>query len=73
MSLDDIVQKGQPPPLSSERTLANSGEMRIAVERQSVEYGHHTYVLHASILDDSIEDNLPMCIDILQLMPRNST
>ena len=43
--------------------------MGIAVELQTVEDGHHTDIFHTAVLHDGIEDNLPVGIDILQLMP----
>ena len=71
MTLDDVVQECQTTAFSSQRTFANTGEVGIAVELQTVEDGHHTDVLHATVLDDGIKDNLTVGIDILQLVPRH--
>ena len=71
MALDDIVQEGQATALTAQRTLTDAGEVGIAVELQSVEHGHHTDILHASVLYDGIEDNLTVGIHILQLVPRD--
>ena len=43
--------------------------MGVAVELHAVEHGHHTDVFHVPVLHDSVEDDLPVGIDILQLVP----
>ena len=43
--------------------------MGIFVEASAVEDGDNALVLHVSILYDGIEDDLSVCIDVLQLLP----
>ena len=69
MTLDDIVKECQSAPLASQRALADTGKVGITVKLQTVEDCHDTNVLHTTILDDGVEDDLTMCIYILQLMP----
>ena len=69
MVLDDLVEERQATSLATERALADTGEVGVAVELQTVELSHDTDVLHATVLDNGIEDNLTVGIDILQLMP----
>ena len=69
MPLDDIIEESQATTLATQRTVANTGEMAIGIELQTVEYSHHADVLHAAILYDGVEDNLTVGIDILQFMP----
>ena len=71
VALDNAVEEGQAAALAAERALADAGKVGIAVELQSVEDGHHADVLHAAVLHDGVEDNLPVGIDILQLVPRD--
>ena len=69
VSLDDVVQEGQSAPLASQRAVADAGEVGIAVELQTVEDSHHTDVLHPAVLHNGVEDNLPVGIHVLQLVP----
>ena len=43
--------------------------MTVGVELIPAEKGHHTDILHPSVLHDGIEDNLTMGIHILQFLP----
>ena len=69
MRLDDIVEESQTTALSSERSLADTGEMAVGIELQAVKDSHRSDVLHVAILHDSVEDNLPMGIHVLQFVP----
>ena len=69
MGLHHIVEESQATALAAKRTVANAGEMGILVKLTTVEHGHHTNILHVTILHDGVEDNLPMGINILQLVP----
>ncbi len=71
MHLDDVIEKGQATALATEGTIADTRKMSIAVELAPVEDGHNPNVLHMAVLHDSIEDNLPMSIHILKLVPRH--
>ena len=69
MALDDIIKESQTTTLSAKGALTDSGEVGVAVELQTVEDCHDTDVLHPPVLHDGVEDDLPVGIDILQLMP----
>ena len=69
MALDDIIEEGQTTALATEGAFADAGEMAVGIKLQTVEHSYHTDVLHATILHDGVEDNLPMGIDILELVP----
>ena len=69
MGLHHIVEESQATALAAKRTVANAGEMGILVKLTTVEHGHHTNILHVTILHDGVEDDLPMGINILQLVP----
>ena len=69
--LYDIVKESQTSTLSSERTVADAGEVRVRVELHTVEHSHHTDVLHVAILHDGVEDNLTVSGDVLQTFPRD--
>ena len=71
MHLDNIVKKGKAAPLSTQRSVADAGEMGIPVKLTAVENSHYSNVLHAAILHNCVKDDLTMSIDILQLVPRN--
>ena len=71
MALDDVVEESQATALTTQRTVADAGEVGKTVELQTVEHGHDTNILHPTILHDGIEDNLTMGIQVLQLMPRH--
>ena len=43
--------------------------MGILIELHTVEHGNHSQVLHVTVLHDGIEDDLPVGIHILQLLP----
>ena len=69
MALDDVVEEGKSPALSAQRSFADAGKMGILIELHTVEHGNHTQVLHVTVLHDGIEDDLPVGIHILQLLP----
>ena len=69
MALDDIIEERQATTLTTEGAFTDAGEMGVAVKLQTVEHSHDTDILHPPVLHDGIEDNLPVGIDILQLMP----
>ena len=69
MALDDVVEECQTTALTAQRTVADAGKVCIAVELQAVEDGYDTDILHPTVLDNGIENDLTMCIDILQFMP----
>ena len=69
MPFDDVVEEGQPPPLAAQRAVADAGEMGIAVELVAVEQGDDTHVAHPPVGDDGIEDDLPVHVHVLQLVP----
>lgn len=55
VALDERVDKGQAAPFSSQRTLADAGEVGVFVKPVALEYGHHSPVLHFTIGYDGIE------------------
>ena len=61
-----VVNKGQASSLSSQRTIANTGKVGIAVEAVALEHGHHSLVLHLAVFYDSFENNLPVCVNVLK-------
>ena len=69
MPLDDIVEEGQSASFPAQRTVADAGEMGIAVELMTVEQGDDAHVAHPPVGDDGIEDDLPVHVHVLQLMP----
>ena len=71
MYFDNMVEKGKTTPLSTQRTVADTGEMGILVKLTAVENSHYTNVLHSAILYNCVKNNLTMSIDILQPVPRN--
>ena len=69
MSLDDMVKERQATPLSTQRAIADAGEMGETVEFLAVEHCHHANILHVAVLHDGIIDNLLVRIHVLQLVP----
>ena len=69
--LYDIVKESQTSALSSERSVADAGEVRVRVKLHTVEHSHHADVLHVAILHDGVEDNLTVSGDVLQTFPRD--
>ena len=69
MPFDDIVEEGQSASFPAQRTVADAGEMGIAVELMTVEQGDDAHVAHPPVGDDGIEDDLPVHVHVLQLMP----
>ena len=70
MTLYDVVEESQTSALASQRTVANAGKVGIGVETVTVEDSHNAKVLHVTIGNNGIKDNLPVLIYILQFMPR---
>ena len=66
-----LVEECQTAAFASQRALADTGKVGVAVKLQSVEHCYHTYVLHTSVLHDGIEDYLSVGIHVLQLVPRH--
>ena len=71
MALNDVVKERQATPFTAERAFADTCEVTISIKLHTIEYGHHTDVLHTTILHDGIEDYLAVGINILEFMPRN--
>ena len=71
MALDNIVEESQTTTFTTQRTITNTGKVGKAVELQTVEHSHHTNILHATVLNDGIEDNLSVGIQVLQFVPRH--
>ena len=71
MAQDDVVEEGQAASLAAQRTVADAGKVAVTVEAVAVEYGHNALVLHATVADDGIKDNLPVGIDVLKGVPRD--
>ena len=69
MALDDIVEKGKSSTLSAQGSLANAGKVGILIELHSIKHCNNTEILHVTVLHDGIEDDLPVGIHILQLLP----
>ena len=69
MHLHDVVKESQATSLASQRAVADAGEVGIAVVLVTVEDSHHADVLHVTVLHDGIEDDLPVDIHILKLVP----
>ena len=69
MALDDVVDEGNATSLASERTVADAGKVGIAVEAVAVEHCHHTLVLHATVSNNGIEDDLAVLVHVLQRIP----
>ena len=71
MALDDVVEESQSAPLAAQGAIADAGKMAVGVEALAVEEGHDADVLHVTVFDDGIEDNLTVSIDILHLLERD--
>ena len=71
MTLDDMVDKGNATSLSSQRTIADTSEIRVTVEAVAMEHSHHTLVLHPSVCHDGIEYDLTVLVHILKRVPRD--
>ena len=69
VALDDVVEEGQATALASKRPFADPGEVGVLVVLPPVEDGHHTHILHLAVFHDGFEDDLPVCIHILEFVP----
>ena len=69
MSLDDVVEECQATALSSQRTFTDTGKVAVGIKLQTIEHCHYTDILHPSVLNDGIKDDLTVGINILKLMP----
>ena len=71
MTLHHVIDKGQSAPLASQRAVADTRKIGIAVETVALEHGHHALVFHLAVFHDGFENNLPVCVDVLKGFPRN--
>ena len=69
MRLDDVVKECQAAPFAAEGAVTDTRKMSITVKLAAVEDCHDTDIFHVSVLHDGIEDDLPVSIYILKLVP----
>ena len=69
--LQDVVDEGQSAPLAAEAAVADAGEVGVLVEPLPLEYRHHALVLHPAVCHDGIQYYLPVCVHVLQAVPRD--
>ena len=71
MTLHHVVDEGQTAALASQRTFANAGKVRVAVETVALENRYHPPVLHLAVLHNGFEDHPSVLVHILYRVPRN--
>ena len=69
MPLEQMVNECQATTLSSQTAFTDAGKVGILVETFTLEDGHHTLVLHPAICHYGIQNNLPVGIHVLQILP----
>ena len=72
VALDDMVDEGYAASLATQRAIADAGKIGVSVETFAVEHGHDALVLHATIGDDGVENDLAMLVDVLQRVPSDA-
>ena len=71
MTLHHIINKRQSTPFSAQRTIPDTGKVRITVETVSLKHSHDSLVLHLTILHNRLKDDFPVSIHILKTIPGN--
>ena len=67
--LHHIVNESKTTAFTSQRTVADAGEVGVAVETVALEHGYHTLVLHLTVFHDGFEDDSAVGIHILKTVP----
>ena len=62
---EHTVDEGEATSFSSQRPIADAGEVAVLVETLALEHSHNAMVLHLSVGNNGVEGDLSMCINIL--------
>ncbi len=69
VTLEQVVDEGQAASLAAQTAITDAGKVGILVETLALEHGHHALVLHPAVGHDSVQDNLSVCVHVLQALP----
>ena len=67
--LEQLSDEGQAASLSAQAAFADACEVAVLVEAFALEDSHHALVLHTSVGDDGVQDDLSVGIHVLQSLP----
>ena len=71
MTFHHIINKSQSTPFSAQRTISDTGKVRITVEAVALKDSHNSLILHLTILNDGLKDDFTVSIHILKTIPSN--
>ena len=71
VSHEDVVNEGQTTAFAAQTSISNTGKVGILVKALALEYSYNALILHPSVSYNGIQNNLTVCIHVLQVVPRN--
>ena len=71
MPHEDVVNESQSTAFSTQTSIANTGKVRILVKAFALENSYNALILHPSVGYNGIQDNLAVCVYVLQVVPSN--